>query len=94
MSLDQVVVPEFLPDLPCVRNDMLDYYFEVERFDRECGQIIAILEKAGELDNTIIVMTSDNGMPFPRAKANVYDYGTRMPLAIRWPEKIPKKYRD
>lgn len=41
-----------------------------------------------ELDNTIIVMTSDNGMPFPRAKANLYDYGTRMPLAIRWPEKV------
>ncbi len=90
MSLDQVVVPAFLPDLQCVRNDMLDYYFEVERFDRECGQIIAMLEKAGELDNTIIVMTSDNGMPFPRAKANVYDYGARMPLAIRWPEKIKK----
>lgn len=88
MSLDQVDVPGFLPDLLCVRNDILDYYFEVERFDRECGQILRLLEAAGELDNTIIVMTSDNGMPFPRAKANLYDYGTRMPLAIRWPARI------
>ncbi len=88
MSLDEVEVPGFLPDLLCVRNDILDYYFEVERFDRECGQILRLLEAAGELDNTIIVMTSDNGMPFPRAKANLYDYGTRMPLAIRWPTKI------
>ena len=88
MKLEDVLVPGFFPDNDCVRNDILDYYFEIERFDRECGQLIAMLEEIGELDNTIIVMTSDNGMPFPRAKANLYDYGTRMPLAIRWPEKV------
>ncbi|SMD45447.1 Arylsulfatase A and related enzymes [Aquiflexum balticum DSM 16537] len=88
MKLSDVAVPEFYPDLDCIRNDILDYYFEVERFDRECGQIINFLEEIGELDNTIIVMTSDNGMPFPRAKANLYDLGTRMPLAMRWPTKI------
>lgn len=88
MKLQEVNVPGFFPDNDCVRNDILDYYFEIERFDREAGQLIAMLEKLGELDNTIIVMTSDNGMPFPRAKANLYDFGTRMPLAIRWPEKV------
>lgn len=88
MALEDVRVPGFMPDVDCVRNDILDYYFEVERFDRECGQILRMLEAAGELDNTIIVMTSDNGMPFPRAKANLYDYGTRMPLAIRFPPRI------
>ena len=82
------IVPQFFPDLPCVRNDILDYFFEVERFDRECGNMIRKLEKMGELDNTLIIMTSDNGMPFPRAKANLYDYGTRMPLAIYWKGKI------
>ena len=84
MNYEQVKVPGFLPDTPCVRNDILDYYFEVERFDRESGNIIAQLEKEGLLENTLIVMTSDNGMPFPRAKANLYDYGTRMPLAMYW----------
>lgn len=88
MALEDVQVPGFFPDMDCVKNDILDYYFEVERFDRECGRLIRMLEEAGELDNTIIVMTSDNGMPFPRAKANLYDYGTRMPLVIRWPEKV------
>ncbi|MCH6233881.1 sulfatase [Cognataquiflexum rubidum] len=87
MKLTDVVVPRFFPDNDCVRNDILDYYFEIERFDRECGQLISQLEAIGELDNTIIVMTSDNGMPFPRAKANLYDLGTRMPLVIRWPAK-------
>ncbi|MBN7813917.1 sulfatase family protein [Algoriphagus pacificus] len=88
MYLENVSVPGFFPDNDCVRNDILDYFFEIERFDRECGQLLKMLEEIGELDNTIIVMTSDNGMPFPRAKANLYDYGTRMPLAIRYPKKI------
>ena len=84
MDQSTVEVPGFLPDVPCVRNDILDYYYEVERFDRECGAIIARLKEEDLFDNTLIVMTSDNGMPFPRAKANLYDYGTRMPLAIYW----------
>ncbi len=81
-------VPPHLPDDPVVRKDILDYYFEVERWDRLVGNALAVLEKAGELDNTLVVVTSDNGMPFPRAKATLYDYGTRMPLAIRWPGMI------
>jgi arylsulfatase A-like enzyme len=88
MKTDLVRVPGFLPDTDCVRNDILDYYFEVERFDRECGQILDKLRATGELDNTIVIMTSDNGMPFPRAKANLYDYGTRMPLVIYWKDHI------
>jgi len=88
MDPASVEVPAFLPDTPCIRNDLLDYYFEVERFDRECGNIIRILRTRGLLENTILVMTSDNGMPFPRAKANLYDYGTRMPLVIYWTSRI------
>jgi arylsulfatase A-like enzyme len=85
LKTERVQVPGFLPDTHDVRNDLLDYYFEVQRFDRDLGAVIAALERAGELDNTIIIVTSDNGMPFPRAKANVYDGGARVPLAIRWP---------
>lgn len=88
MDPSTVKVPGFLPNVACVRNDMMDYYYEVERFDRESGNIINALERDGLLDNTIIVMTSDNGMPFPRAKATLYDYGTRMPLAIYWKGRI------
>ncbi len=88
MNPDNVVVPPYLPDDPIVRNDILDYYYEIERFDQVVAQAIKLLEDAGELDNTIIVVTSDNGMPFPRAKASLYEAGTRMPLAIRWPYGI------
>lgn len=87
-TLTSVTVPAFLPDNPEIRSDILDYYDEVEQFDKEVGAVIKILEDAGELENTLIVITGDNGMPFPRAKANLYDAGTHVPLAIIWPAKI------
>jgi N-sulfoglucosamine sulfohydrolase len=88
MKAADVVVPPWLPDTPAVRNDLLDYYFEVRRFDRELGERVTLLEKAGRLENTLIIVTGDNGIPFPRAKCNLYDSGTRMPLAVHWPAKV------
>jgi uncharacterized sulfatase len=80
----KVIVPPIFPDREIVRNDILDYYVEIEHFDSMVSQAIAMLEKSGQLDNTIVVVTSDHGMPFPRAKASLYDAGSRVPLAIRW----------
>ena len=85
IDLASIRVPAFLPDTAEVRRDLADYFFEVQRFDRELGEILERLRKLGELDNTLVVITADNGMPFPRAKANVYDAGVRVPLAMRWP---------
>lgn len=85
IDLASIRVPSFLPDTPEVRRDLADYFFEVQRFDRELGEILERLRALGELDNTLVVITADNGMPFPRAKANVYDAGARVPLAMRWP---------
>lgn len=89
LRLDSVAVPEFLPDDPEVRSDILDYYYEIERFDRELGEMLSFLEERDELANTIVIVTSDNGMPFPRAKADLYDYGSRVPLAVNWPDRLP-----
>ncbi len=85
MKLEDVEVPAPLADSKEVRVDICDYYFEVERFDRQVGEMLKILEEAGELDNTLVVITGDNGMPFPRCKSNLYDLGTHVPLAVRWP---------
>ena len=85
----RIVPPACLPNVPAVRSDMADYYAEVQRFDRLVAAALEMLDRAGELDRTIIVMTSDNGMPFPRCKANLYDSGSRMPLAIRWGDRAP-----
>jgi uncharacterized sulfatase len=88
-ALSDAEVPGFLPDKDEIRSDILDYYMEIEWFDDHLARMLAVIEEAGELDNTIVIVTSDNGMPFPRAKANLYEYGTHMPLAIMWKDRIP-----
>ncbi|MEL7337619.1 MAG: sulfatase-like hydrolase/transferase, partial [Planctomycetota bacterium] len=90
----KVIVPPIFPDNEIVRNDLLDYLVEVEHFDSMVARAIAAIDERGELDNTIVVVTSDHGMPFPRAKASLYDAGSRVPLAIRWPEGIVNPGRD
>jgi arylsulfatase A-like enzyme len=84
IKLSDVKVPACLPDTEVIRSDVADYLWEVQRFDGQVGKIVARLKAMGELENTIIVVSGDNGMPFPRCKATLYDQGTRVPLAIRW----------
>ncbi len=93
MALERVKVPPFLPDVREVRNDICDYLFEIQWFDQHLGRMLNTLEEHGELDNTLIVVTSDNGMPFPHAKATIYNYGVHMPLAIRWGNGINRPGR-
>ena len=82
-------MPEFLPDVHEVREDFVDYLGECQALDAGLGVIIERLEAAGELDNTLIVVSGDHGIPgFPRAKCNLYGLGTEVSLAVRWPEKI------
>lgn len=88
MDLSKVHMFPHYPNSDEVRSDVADYYFEVERWDRMVGQAITTLEKNGMLENTIIVMTGDHGMPFPRGKGNLYDSGVRVPFAVRWGSKV------
>ncbi len=82
--LEDAEVPAFLPDVPEIREDLLDYAVEIEWFDSQVGRILDFLEQKEQIDSTLVIFTSDNGMAFPRAKANLYDYGIHMPLAVRW----------
>lgn len=79
---------DFWPDNDTVRTDMLDYAFEIEYFDQHLIRMLQILEDRGELDNTIVIVTSDNGMPFPRVKGQTYEYSHHLPLAIMWKNGI------
>jgi uncharacterized sulfatase len=81
-------VPDFLPDDSVVRSDILDYTLEIQWYDQQLGKILRFLKEQGALENTLVVVTSDNGMPFPSAKANLMDYGSHVPLAICWPGHI------
>lgn len=86
-------IPSFWPDNEIVRNDMLDYALEVEHFDTHLGRMIEMLEMSGALDNTIIVVASDHGMPFPRSKGQAYEYSNHVPLAMMWLRGIRRQGR-
>ena len=93
MDLSKIKLFDHYPDSPEIRGDVADYYFEVQRFDRDVGSFLSKLKELNALDNTIVIMTGDHGMPFPRCKSNLYDSGARVPLAIQWPKGIRKPGR-
>ncbi len=81
-------VPSYWPDDARIREDMLDHAFALEHFDAHICRMLDILEKTGEYDNTIVIVTADNGMPFPRIKGQAYEHSNHMPLAISWPRGV------
>ena len=83
-------LPAFLPDVHDVREDVCDYLGECLAVDAGLGVLLERLEAVGELDNTLIIVSGDHGIPgFPRAKCNLYDLGCEVALAARWPGRIP-----
>lgn len=86
-------VPPFWPDIDSVRTDMLDYAFEIEHFDQHLQKMLTLLEEQGLLSNTVVIVTADNGMPFPRVKGQMYERDNHLPLAIMWPDGIQKPGR-
>lgn len=83
----KVPVPDWLPDVPEVRADIAAYYTFITRFDRFVGSMLKLLEESGKADDTMVILMSDHGMPFPGCKASMYDSGHRCPLIIRTPGK-------
>ncbi|MCA9033905.1 MAG: sulfatase [Planctomycetaceae bacterium] len=93
MNPKDVRVPQYLPDVPLVRDNICDYLCEVQLFDQECAQILEQFERAGRLSNTLVIMTGDNGWQMPHGLAHIYDAGTRVPLVMSWPGKIEEGIR-
>ncbi|MBN2289462.1 MAG: sulfatase [Candidatus Glassbacteria bacterium] len=89
MDPAEVEVPAYLPDNVAVRGDICDYYYEIQKFDTEVGEILELLDASGQRESTLIVICSDNGWQMPRGLANLYDFGTRVPLIFSWPGQIP-----
>ena len=81
----EVVVPPWLPDCDAVRRDLADYYAFVTRFDDFVGGMLRALEASGRADDTLVVVTSDHGLPFPAAKASPFEAGHHCPLLVRDP---------
>lgn len=88
IELNKIVVPPYLPDTKEVRQDIADYYAEIQHFDKEVAAYISLLKEMGQLDNTIVIVCSDNGWQMPRGLANLYDFGTKIPMIISMPERF------
>jgi N-sulfoglucosamine sulfohydrolase len=87
-DLSKVTVPAYFPDTPEVRGDLADYAIEVEWYDQQIGKALQLLEERGLLENTLIIATSDHGMPFPRVKGQIYEDSIHIPFAVRWGDRI------
>ncbi len=83
----------FWPDSETVRQDLLDYAYEIEHFDRHLGHMLDTLEDRGHLGNTLVIVVSDNGMPFPRVKAQSYELSNHLPLAMMWLDAVAHRGR-
>jgi N-sulfoglucosamine sulfohydrolase len=81
----EVPVPGFLPDLPEVRQELSEYYASVHRADEIVGSLLKALDESGLASNTLVVFTSDHGMPLPFAKTNCWRHSTITPWVVRWP---------
>ncbi len=84
---DIIDVPDYLPDLPEVRSDLANYYTMMQAMDLEFKMFLKELENSGELENTIIIYTSDHGGVMARSKRFAMETGLKIPLFIWFPEK-------
>lgn len=84
-EVDYVQVPKAVPNLPESRQDMAGMLTAVKTVDRLCGKILNALKETGEYDNTLIIFTTDHGLPFPMMKCTLYDDGTGVAFLLRYP---------
>ncbi|XP_062507357.1 N-sulphoglucosamine sulphohydrolase-like [Corticium candelabrum] len=84
-SPDDVIVPYFVPDTPAARADIAAQYTTISRLDQGIGLVVKELENAGYLDSTLVIYSSDNGIPFPSGRTNLYDPGMIEPMLVSSP---------
>lgn len=83
-----LVLPAHWPDLPGLREQLADYFAEINRLDETIAGVLDVLKKRGQLDNTIIVFCGDNGAALPHGKGSLYDPGSNVPFFVRWPGMV------
>jgi arylsulfatase A-like enzyme len=81
-------LPAHWPDLPGMREQLADYFAEINRLDHTVGEVLAELERRGLKDNTLIVFAGDNGAALPHGKGSLYDPGSNVPFLLRWPGTV------
>jgi N-sulfoglucosamine sulfohydrolase len=92
---EEVEIPPFLEDLPDIRKELAQYCNSTQRMDVSIGKILSVLNETGMESDTVVIFSSDHGMPFPFSKATCYDSATRTPVLISWPDLgTPRTFRN
>jgi len=91
---EDVILPPYVPDTLETREDYARYYDEIARLDRRVGEMMQVLESRGMVEDTVVVVMSDNGAPMVRDKATVYDSGVRTPFVVSWKGRYPEGERS
>jgi N-sulfoglucosamine sulfohydrolase len=85
----KVTVPPYLHDNGTTRGLLAAYYAEITQFDTQVGNLLKLLDDAGQADNTLVMFVSEQGSSFPYGgKWSVYDNGIRVSTLVRWPGKV------
>ncbi len=84
----EITPPFYLANGNETKVDLAKYYDEIKRFDYYIGEVIKELIAQNELDNTMIIIMTDNGRPFPHSKTRVNDRGMKTPFIIHYPDLI------
>ncbi|MGB5512588.1 MAG: sulfatase [Woeseiaceae bacterium] len=85
---DDVRLPPYYPATEQYLDDFASYYDEIARLDQVIGDVVRKLESQGVAENTVIVFIADNGRPYARDKATLYDSGVKTPLIVYWPNRV------
>ena len=85
---DEVKLPPYIVDTPRVRSDFSKYLAEITYFDSQVGEILALLDKHKLVDNTLVMVVSEQGNAFPFAKWTCYDHGLQSAMVVRWPGRV------
>lgn len=93
VDTDRITPPRHLADAPGTRGELAAYFAEIRRLDDKIGGFVQTLEERGLSENTVVIVVSDNGAPFPREKTSLYDAGTRTPFIVSWPAIIDDRRR-
>ncbi len=80
-----VYVPPYLADTEVTRNDLAGLQGSIKFMDAGVGEILSGLEQSGLTENTVVIFTSDHGIPYSGAKWSLFDPGLETPLIMRWP---------
>jgi arylsulfatase A-like enzyme len=77
--------PANLPDTPATRRDMAAFKASARSLDQGVGAVLIALDELELAVRTIVVLTTDHGLPFPGAKATLTDRGIGVLLIVRGP---------